>query len=93
MEAPIGIKIAIGDCLNCEALESECANEAVTQGEKRLAIGRDKCTQCTGKFESLRCAQGCHAEARVPDPTGRKSRNELLEKWYSPSRGETFVFM
>jgi hypothetical protein len=36
----IGIKIAIGDCLSCEAQESECANEAVTQGEKSLAIGR-----------------------------------------------------
>jgi ferredoxin len=39
------------ECISCGACETECQNEAISEGEIIYVIDPDKCTECVGKFE------------------------------------------
>ena len=77
------------DCISCGACETECGNEAISEGESVYVINPDKCTECVGNSESPKCAEICPVDACVPDSNHVESREELLAKWQRLHPGET----
>ena len=45
------------ECISCGACESECQNEAISEGETIYLIDPDKCSECIGIAETPRCAE------------------------------------
>ena len=76
------------ECISCGVCESECPNDAISEGEINV-IDPEKCTECVGSYESSKCASICPVEACVPDEVNRESRERLLEKWRKLHPGET----
>jgi ferredoxin len=68
------------DCISCGACETECKNEAISEGDEVYIIAPDKCTECIGWFDSPKCVEICPVEAAVPDPDHTESQEELLAK-------------
>ena len=77
------------DCISCGACESECPNEAISEGDTTYVIDPKKCTECVGAFESSKCAEVCPVDACNPDPAHKESKEQLLEKWKGLHPGET----
>jgi ferredoxin len=77
------------DCISCGACESECPNEAISEGDTTYVIDPKKCTECVGAFESSKCAEVCPVDACNPDPANKESKDQLLEKWKGLHPGET----
>ena len=77
------------DCISCGACESECPNEAISEGDTTYVIDPKKCTECVGAFESSKCAEVCPVDACNPDPANKESKDQLLEKWKALHPGET----
>jgi ferredoxin len=77
------------DCISCGACESECPNEAISEGDTTYVIDPKKCTECVGAFESSKCAEVCPVDACNPDPAHKESKDQLLEKWKGLHPGET----
>lgn len=77
------------DCISCGACESECLNQAITEGETTYKVDPDKCTECVGNFESPKCAEVCPVECCVADPDHVESKKQLLDKWQKLHPGET----
>jgi ferredoxin len=69
------------DCINCDACEPECPNEAITPGEEIYVIDPAKCTECVGHFEKSQCVHVCPVDAIVCDPDHAESRETLQEKY------------
>ena len=70
------------ECITCGACETECKNEAISEGEIINVIDPAKCTECVGWFESARCAEVCPVDdVCVPDPENRETKEQLLAKW------------
>lgn len=69
------------DCISCAACETECPNEAISEGEEIFIIDPDKCTECVGFFDTQQCADVCPVDACVPDPDHQESKEELLAKF------------
>jgi len=77
------------ECISCGACESECKNEAISEGDDCYIIGADKCTECVGWFDTAQCAEVCPVDAAVTDPDQQESREQLLEKWGKLNPGKT----
>jgi len=77
------------ECISCGACESECKNEAISEGEEYYVIDADKCTECVGWFDTAQCAEVCPVDAAVADPARQESREQLLEKWGKLNPGKT----
>jgi len=77
------------DCISCGACESECPNQAISEGSTIYLINPDKCTECVGAHASSRCAEVCPVESCVPDPGHKETREALLAKWKQLHPGET----
>jgi len=77
------------ECISCGACESECKNNAISEGEEFYGIDPDKCTECVGWFESPKCAEVCPVDAPVPDPDHQETHEQLLGKWRKLHPGET----
>ena len=77
------------DCISCGACESECPNEAISEGDTIYIINAAKCTECVGAHESSQCADVCPVDACIPDPDNKESHEQLLEKWKKLHPGET----
>ncbi len=56
------------DCISCGACESECPNQAISEGETIYVIDFNKCTECVGHFDTQQCAEICPVDACVTDP-------------------------
>jgi len=69
------------ECILCGACESECPNEAISEGDELYVIDPDKCTECVGFFGSQQCYDVCPVEACVPDPDHVETQEELLAKF------------
>ena len=76
------------ECISCGACETECKNEAITEGETAFVIDTAKCTECIGWFDSPRCVEVCPVDACVLDTAHEESREELLNKWRKLHPGE-----
>jgi ferredoxin len=77
------------DCISCGACETECNNNAISEGETIYVIDPEKCTECVGNHESPKCAEICPVDACIPDPDHVESKEQLLERWHSLHPGET----
>jgi ferredoxin len=69
------------ECIACAACETECPNEAITEGEEIFIIAPDKCTECVGFFDTQQCADVCPVDACVADPDCKESNDDLLAKF------------
>ena len=76
------------DCICCGACESECKNEAISEGDNIFVIDPGKCTECVGYHESAQCAEICSVGACVPDPDHVERKEQLLDKWRALHPGE-----
>ena len=68
------------ECINCGACESECPNEAISEGENTYVIDPEKCTECVGFYDEAQCVSVCPVECIVPDPDHRETKEELLAR-------------
>ncbi len=82
-------KIVIAKCVTvpwlCGDCRPECPNGAISSGQ---AVDPDRCTECVGAYESPRCVGVCEAQACIPDPEHRETREQLLDKWRSLHPGD-----
>lgn len=76
------------ECISCGACESECPNEAISEGETIYMIDPARCTECVGSHPEQKCAEVCPVEAPIPDPDNQESKEQLLEKWRGLHPGE-----
>lgn len=77
------------ECISCGACESECKNEAISEGDTIYVIDPEKCTECVGIAEEPRCVEVCPIDdAIVPDSDHKETKEQLLEKWRKLHPGE-----
>lgn len=69
------------ECISCGACETECPNEAISEGETIYVIDPDKCTECVGAADASKCADICPVGAPEPDPDRQESKEELQAKY------------
>ena len=69
------------DCINCDACEPECPNQAIAPGEEIYVIDPAKCTECVGHFEKSQCVNVCPVDAIAVDPDHVESKEALQEKY------------
>jgi ferredoxin len=69
------------DCISCAACETECPNEAISEGEDIFVIDPNKCTECVGFYDTQQCADVCPVDCCIPDPDHKESRDELLARF------------
>ncbi len=69
------------DCISCAACETECPNEAISEGDEFFEIAPDKCTECVGFYDTQQCAAVCPVDACVPDPGHEETQEQLLAKF------------
>lgn len=72
-------KITI-DCISCGACESECPNEAITEGENQYVIDPKLCTECVGFFKEPACQAVCPVECIQSDPDNKETEEQLAKK-------------
>ena len=83
------------DCIDCNACEIECPNNAIynagdswelngeehdTLNEDHTYIAYDKCTECVGYYDEPQCVDACPSEAIIPDPDRQETPEELMVK-------------
>jgi ferredoxin len=76
------------DCISCGACESECPNQAISEGDTTYKIDPAKCSECVGANPSSKCAEVCPVDACIPDPAFKETREQLLAKWQKIHPGE-----
>ena len=69
------------DCINCEACEPECPNEAIAPGEEIYIIDPNKCTECVGHYDEPQCVEVCPVDCIPKDPDHEESSAELMDKY------------
>ncbi len=73
--------IITDECIACGACESECPNEAISEGDDIYVIEPSKCTECVGFYDTQQCYEVCPVEAPVQDPDIQETREQLLAKF------------
>ncbi len=68
------------DCTRCAACESECPNEAISQGDDVYVINPDRCTECVGFEQEEACKVVCPIDCCMPDPNRPETEAVLLER-------------
>ena len=69
------------ECIACGSCESECPNEAISEGDEIYVIDPVKCTECVGFFATQQCVEVCPVEAPVRDEDNPESQDDLLAKF------------
>ena len=69
------------ECISCGACESECPNEAISEGETTYVIDPAKCTECVGAGGESKCAEICPVGAPGPDPDNKETQEQLQAKY------------
>jgi len=73
------------DCINCNACESECPNNAISSGDPVFVIDPNLCTECVGYFDEPQCISVCPVDCIVPNPEFAETKEQLLIKKESVS--------
>ncbi len=68
------------ECINCGACESECPNNAISEGSDIYVIDPALCTECVGFYDVEQCAEVCPVDCCVPDPAIPETEEVLLER-------------
>ena len=76
------------DCISCAACESECPNEAISEGDEYFVIDPAKCTECVGFFNTQQCVSVCPVDACVPDEAHKETKEQLLAKFATLNPGK-----
>lgn len=76
------------DCISCAACESECPNNAISEGDEFFVIDPDKCTECVGFFNTQQCASVCPVDACLPDEAHKETKDQLLAKFAKLNPGK-----
>jgi ferredoxin len=69
------------ECIACGSCESECPNEAISEGDEYYVIDPEKCTECVGFYDTQQCFDVCPVEAAIRDTDNPETRDELLAKF------------
>lgn len=69
------------ECINCDACEPECPNQAIKAGDDIYVIDPEKCTECVGYYDEPQCASVCPVDCCVPDPDHEETKEELEAKF------------
>jgi ferredoxin len=69
------------DCINCDACEAECPNEAISSGEDFCEIDPDRCTECVGHYNTPQCIEICPVECIIRNPDRLETHEQLEEKY------------
>lgn len=69
------------DCINCDVCESECPNEAISQGKEVFDIDPSLCTECVGHYNEPQCIKSCPVECIIIHPQHLESREQLWSKY------------
>ena len=69
------------DCISCGACETECPNQAISEGATTFKIDPAKCTECVGAHDTSKCAEVCPVDACQSDPAHKETKEELLAKY------------
>lgn len=67
-------------CINCDACESECPNEAIFLDHDHCQIDPARCTQCVGHYPVPQCDEVCPVDCIEIHPGWRETPEQLLEK-------------
>jgi ferredoxin len=70
------------ECINCDVCESECPNNAISQGPEIYEIDPKKCTECVGHFNEPQCQQLCPVDCIPINPAYQETHEELLAKYH-----------
>jgi ferredoxin len=54
------------ECISCGVCESECPNNAISEGEDIYIIDTALCTECEGVEDGPQCVGVCPVECIVP---------------------------
>ena len=68
-------------CINCDACEPECPNEAISLGEEIYQIDPAKCTECVGHYDAPQCVAVCPVDCIPLKPMLVDSRAQLQQKY------------
>lgn len=66
------------ECINCHACESECPNDAISQGDTIFVIDPNLCTECVGYHDEPQCVSVCPVDCVVQIYENQVVNNELL---------------
>lgn len=77
------------DCISCGACETECPNEAISEGAEHFVIDASKCTECVGFFDSQQCVDVCPVSAPCADEDNAETQEQLLAKFSALHPGKT----
>ena len=69
------------ECINCDVCESECPNQAISQGEEYYVIDPMRCTECVGHFDTSQCVEVCPVECIPLDPAFVEDKETLQKKY------------
>ena len=69
------------ECSCCGACETECPNEAISEGDSAYVINADLCTECVGFFAEPQCVGTCPTDSIGPDTSNPESKEQLLAKF------------
>jgi ferredoxin len=73
----------VDTCISCAACETECPNQAISDGDPIFVIDAQKCTECVGAFDAPKCVEVCPVEgAIINDPDIVESKDALLAKYH-----------
>ncbi len=67
-------------CINCGVCESECPNQAISEGPVRFEIDPARCTECVGFHDEEQCAAVCPVDCCIPDPERAETEADLFER-------------
>lgn len=70
------------DCVHCGACVTECPNEAISADDSlgRHVIDPEKCTECVGFYDTIKCQEVCPSESCVPDPDRQETEAVLIAR-------------
>ena len=72
----------VEECVNCGACETECPNDAISQGDAIYVIEAEKCTECVGAYDTPQCVSVCPIDGCIVlDPDHVESKEALAEKY------------
>ncbi len=69
------------DCVNCDACEPLCPNEAIYPGDDIYIIEPDCCTECVGHFDEPRCVEICPIGCIMPDLERIETQEVLMARY------------
>ena len=78
----------IDGCIACAACESECPNQAISQGEEIYVIDPRRCTECVGHFDEPQCVKVCPVDCIPLDPSNVETKEQLHAKFLQLTAGK-----